>query len=297
MKVNKSLIALIVSMTVFGTVGIFSKQIPLPSGAIALSRAIIGMISLLIFSLAAKRRYDFEKIKKNLKLLVFSGIALGMNWMLFFLACRTTSVPTATLSYYLAPTFIVLLSFIIFGERLNKKQAVCVLLSLFGMVLASGVTTGVTDGVSLMGIAYGACAAALYATVVILNKKMGDIDPIDKTTVQFLIAGVSLVPYVLASSDLTLDALSFDGVIYLLLIGILHTGVCYVLYFGCVSRLKASTVAVYSYIDPVVSIIVSTLIFSEPIDAFVLVGAVMILGSSSISEIDFSCLKSHKSKQ
>ncbi|MBQ9071345.1 MAG: EamA family transporter [Clostridia bacterium] len=288
-KNTRSLIWLITSMTVFGTVGIFSKYIPLPSGVIAFARAFIGTLFLAVFLLVRKRKPDCEKIKKNLKYLIPSGIALGANWILFFLACKTTTVPTATLSYYLAPTILVILSVFIFKEKLSSKQIISVSVALFGMVLASGVI-GDAEGVSIIGIICGICAALLYAVVVIFNKLMRDIDPVDKTLVQFVISSVALLPYILLAENAIALELEVSYIVYALIIGIIHTGAAYVLYFGSVAKLKSSTVAIYSYIDPIISILVSTVFFEEPISLLAIVGAALILGASFFSEVDVKTL-------
>ena len=294
MKMNKekfALGALIGTMTVFGTVGILSKNIPLPSGAIALARSVIGFLFLVAFMLVKRAKPNLEAIKKNLTKLILSGICLGANWIFFFSACKVTTIATATLSYYLAPTFIILTAVFIFSERLTPKKGVCVALALFGMVLVSGVLGDSSDGVGYIGIAFGLVAAALYAAVVILNKLMSDIDPIEKTLVQFFVSSVVLLPYVFFFEDIGSTEWSPKTVIFLLVLGVVHTGIAYVLYFGSASILSAQTMAIYSYIDPIVSIIVSVLIFSESIGVGQMIGAVLIIGSALVAEVDFDFKK------
>ena len=196
MKNKSQIIALIVSMTVFGTVGIFSKQIPLPSGVIALSRSVIGVLFLAAVMLIMGRRPDMSAIRKNLVKLILSGICLGANWILFFEACKQTTVASATLSYYLAPTILVIASVFIFSEKITLKRAVGMLATLAGMILVSGVIGG-AEGVRGVGVLLGIAAAFLYATVVIFNKLLCDMNAFDKTAVQFLVSALVLIPYVL----------------------------------------------------------------------------------------------------
>ena len=272
-------------MLIFGTIGIFSKHIPLPSGAIALARAVIGIVFLALMMLMRKKRPSLASIRKNLIKLLISGVCLGANWLLFFVACRETTVPTATLSYYLAPTFMVLASALLFKEKITLSRAAAVLIALLGMTLASGVIEGGAEGVTLRGILFGTAAAALYATVVMTNKTMTDIDVFDKTSVQFAVSAAVLTPYVIFAEDTSSAAFDLRTVIFILIVGILHTGIAYALYFGSANKLPAATIAVLGYIDPVVSILVSVLFFNEPISALGIIGAVLILGASLISEL------------
>ncbi len=295
MKNTKQLLALITSMTIFGTLGIFSKHIPLPSGVIALVRAVIGVIFLAAVMLAIGRKPDMQAIRKNLLNLVISGVCLGANWILFFEACKQTTVATATLSYYLAPTILVIASAFIFSEKITKKRVLCMLVTLMGMVLVSGVIGG-AEGVRGIGILLGIAAAFLYATVVIFNKLLRDMNAFDKTAVQFLVSSVVLIPYVLIFERIEPQALDAKAIIGTLIIGIIHTGLAYALYFGAATALPSTTVAIYSYIDPVVSILAATLIFREPLGVQGIIGAVLIIGTALLSEIDIGVILRKKEK-
>lgn len=293
----KSLTALVLSMLIFGTVGIFSKHIPLQPGAIAFVRATVGMLFLITVMAILRKKPNFASIRKNLPYLMISGICLGANWILFFAACRYTTVPTATLSYYLAPAILIIAAFFVFREKITVKKALAILVALFGMVLAAGVIEGGAEGVSYIGILFGLAAAVLYATVVIFNKLMSDIDAFDKTVVQFGVCGAVLLPYVLIFEGVNDIKVDFKTVIFALLVGIIHTGAAYALYFGVTSKLSSDTIAIYSYIDPVVSILVSTVFFKEPITLLGALGAVLIIGASLISEIDVKNVKSRKTDE
>lgn len=282
---NKSKSALILAMLIFGTVGIFSKHIPLPSGAIALARSLIGAVFLLLYMLVCRRKPDFVKIKENILLLLSSGICLGANWILFFMACKNTSIPTATLSYYLAPVILVLTSTFIFGEKLGVKQISVAFVALLGIALASGVMGG-EKGVNPVGVLYGVMAAVLYATVVTLNKKMKNIDAVDKTLVQFSVSAFALLPYVFFVEKVTDYSINANAVWGLIIIGVLHTGIAYLLYFGAATRLKSATVAILSYIDPIISIMVSVLFFGEKIGVLGVLGAILVIGAAVVGEVD-----------
>ena len=273
---------LLTSMAIFGTVGIFVKGIPLSSATIAFSRAVLGLAFLLLFMAATGKKIDYSVLKKHFGVLCLSGVALGCNWILLFEAYRFTTVATATICYYLAPMFIVLVSPLL-GEKLTGKKILCIAAALLGMVFVSGVLQGGISG--LAGIGMGVAAAVLYATVVILNKRLTEIDAYDKTAIQLGIAAVVILPYILISSGLDVRGMQPVNWVLLTVVGVVHTGIAYSLYFGSTKDLSTQTLAIFSYLDPVISILLSALLLKEQLDLFGIIGAVLILGSALYSEL------------
>jgi len=276
---------LVLSMCVFGTIGILRRYIPLSSSLIALVRGVVGAAFLLLVIAVRRQPLDKTAIRKNLVLLVASGAAIGFNWILLFEAYNYTSVATATLCYYLAPILVILAAPFVLKEKLTLKKGLCALVALLGMVLVSGVLDSGFGGVSEMkGILFGIGAAVLYASVILMNKKMSVIAAYDKTILQLIMASAALLPYVLLTenwSEVTVTGLS---AVLLLVAGVVHTGLAYWLYFGSMGALKAQTVALFSYIDPILAIVLSLVILNEPMSILSGIGAVMILGAAYISE-------------
>ena len=270
-------------MGIFGTIGLFRRYIPLPSGSIAFFRGLIGTLALVLIALLLRKKPDIKAIKKRIVLLCVSGALIGFNWILLFEAYNYTSVSTATLCYYMAPIIVIIASPIFLRERLRAKQIICALAAIAGMVLVSGVLRG--GDVDIRGILLGLGAAALYASVVLINRRLGDVSAYDKTIVQLGAATVVILPYTLLAEDIDTAALTPNVVLLLLLVGVVHTGISYAMYFGSVGALPTQTVAVFSYIDPVVAIILSALILKEPMGVLEAIGAVMILGAAVLGEI------------
>ena len=287
MNNNKEKMMMIGAMTIFGTIGIFRKYIPLPSSLLALARGIIGTAFLLFLVLVVKRdKLSIEAIKRNFVFLVVSGAFIGFNWILLFEAYQYTTVATATLCYYMAPVIVVLVSPFLFKERLTPLKAICVAVALAGMVFVSGIPQSGFGGMSeLKGILLGLGAATLYAIVVILNQYIKDIPAYDKTIMQLGTAAVAILPYTLLTENFADISFTPVAVLMLLFVGIVHTGIAYTLYFGSMSGLKAQTIALFSYIDPVVAIILSAVILQENIGLWGVIGAVMVLGSTMVSEL------------
>ena len=286
MKKNQSKLLFILSMLIFGSIGIFRKYIPLSSSVIAFSRGFIGVLFLLVLILLKKDKLNKKSIKDNLWLLIISGSFIGLNWVFLFESYKYTSVATATLCYYMAPIFVMIASTFLFKERLSLINLVCILIALIGMVFVSGVIeTGFNDKNTLIGVIYGLLAALLYASVIIINKFMKPIPSIDKTVMQLLFSVVILIPYILIGQEFKGMIINLEIILLLLIVGVVHTGLAYALYFDSMKGLKTQSIAILSYIDPVVAIILSALILKENMSIFAIIGAVLILGSSFINEI------------
>ena len=282
---RRSVWMFISSMLIFGTIGIFRRYIPLPSAFLAFSRGILGGLFLLAF-LKLKRRKQAEKLPVRTALwLAVSGAVMGVNWILLFEAYNYTTVAVATLCYYMQPTIVVLLSPVLFKERLTLRKGACAAVAVIGMVLVSGVIGGGPQAGDPRGVLFGLGAAVCYAVVVIMNKKITGVEAFQKTKVQLMSAGIVMIPYLLLTGGFSVDGVSALTVILLLAVGIVHTGVAYVLYFGSLEGLKAQSAAIFSYIDPVAALFFSALFLREPLSLPGIAGAVMIIGSAVVSEI------------
>ena len=276
--------ALISSMLIFGTLGIFRRYIPLSSAVLAVFRGLLGSAFLLVFVFAKGSKLQRLE-RKTLLMLVLTGAVMGFNWMLLFEAYDYTTVATATMCYYMQPTIVILLSPLVFHEKLGLKKLLCALAAIIGMLFVSGVlSSGVSQAQDVRGILFGLGAAAFYSAVVILNKKIEVDDVYEKSVIQLVSAAIVLLPYVLLTENVTSLALSSSAVVMVLVVGLVHTGLAYALYFGSMKKLNAQTIAVMSYIDPVSALLLSAAFLHERLSILGIIGAVLILGSALVSE-------------
>ena len=276
------------SMLIFGTIGVLRRYIPLSSALLAFTRGILG--GLFLFGFVKIRKKSAAKLaRRDLIRLLITGALIGVNWILLFEAYNHTTVAVATLCYYMEPTIVVLLSPLVFRERLTAKKGLCAAVSIIGMVLVSGVigNGGVQSG-DFRGILLGLGAALFYSAVVIMNKKIPEIDAFQRTNVLLLSAGAVMLPYLLLTNGFNVKGVSPLSVLLLLVLGIVHTGIAYTMYFGSMDGMKVQTIAVLSYIDPVSALFLSALFLKEPLSILNIVGAVMIIGSAMVSEIKIS---------
>ena len=275
---------LIASMTIFGTLGPFVRNIALSSGELALYRAILATLLIAAFLLLTKQKIPFANIKKEIPLLLASGAAMGINWILLFEAYKYTTVSTATLSYYFAPVIVTLVCPILFKEKLSGKQLLCFAMSTLGLVMITGIGK-VGGGSDLIGILFGLGAATFYASVILLNKFIKNVEGIHRTLLQFLSAIVVLLPYVAMTGGTTLGSLDSVGWLNLLIVGLIHTGVTYCLYFSSLKELPGQKAAILSYIDPLVAVLISVTVLGEAMTLWQVIGGVLILGFTLWNEI------------
>ena len=278
-------IMLIISMTVFGTLGLFVRNIALSSGELALYRAILAALLIAVFLSATKQKIPFREIKKEIPLLLLSGVAMGFNWILLFEAYKYTTVSVATLSYYFAPVIVTVACPVLFKEKMSGKQWICFLMSTLGIVLITGLGDLSVGNNHFIGILFGLGAACFYAAVILLNKFIKKVEGIHRTFLQFIAAILVLIPYVGFTSGVTLSALNSTGWVCLLIVGFVHTGVTYCLYFSSLKELPGQKAAILSYIDPLVAVLVSVLILGEGMTALQIIGGALILGFTLWNEI------------
>ena len=266
------------SMAIFGTLSVFVRNIPLASGELALYRAVLASLLIGGYLLLTRQKLDLAGIRRELLLLLLSGVAMGFNWILLFQAYRYTTVSVATLSYYFAPVIVTVLSPVLFHEKLSRRQIVCFVMSTVGLVLVIGVTDLARGGSHFTGILFGLGAAVLYATVILLNKSIRNISGIHRTFLQFLAAILVLIPYVACTGGFHLAGMPALGWGCLLVVGLFHTGVTYCMYFSALKELSGQEASILSYIDPLVAVVISVLVLHEPITASQLAGGILILG-------------------
>lgn len=291
---KKYKLGLIISMLIWGSIGIFVKYINFTSSQIALVRAIVGSIFLIIFSMISKESLSKEKIKSNLLVLICCGICLGFNWIFLFQAYHYTTVSTATICYYLAPIIVMFLSPFLLKEKLNSVKVCCIVAAMIGMLCIVGIDKSSMGENNMVGILYGLSAACFYTGVVILNKFLKGISGRDSATVQLSVSAIFLLPYVIFTEKISLVGVSSQSIILLLVLGVVHTGIAYLLYFTVIQKIESQTVAIYSYVDPISAIFMSAIILNESMSLLQIIGGILILGSTFISEVYSNKIKSQE---
>ena len=284
-KAGSPRMMIVLSMAIFGTIGLLVRNIGLSSGEIALYRAVLAAVLIGLFLLVTRQKLPLKAMKKELPLLLLSGVAMGFNWILLFEAYKYTTISVATLSYYFAPVIVTVACPILFKEKMGKKQWLCFAMSTLGIVLITGLGDMSGSNQHVIGILLALGAACLYATVVLLNKFIKNVEGLHRTLLQFMAAIVVLVPYVLFTGGTDIGTLDGTGWGCLLTVGLLHTGVAYCLYFSALRDVPGQKAAILSYIDPLVAVLVSVAILREPITWLQILGGLLILGFTLWNEL------------
>ncbi len=281
---KKYKLTVIFTMLIWSSVGIFSKEINLNPYEIAFFRSVIGCIFILSIVLLRREKIDFEGIKANYKVLIVSGASLGLGWTMQFLGFKYTTVSITTLAYYNAPIIIIIMSAILLKEKITLKKVLCILAALGGLALiVNSNASQAGDYNHKLGITYAVIGAFFYASLVVLNKFVKDISNSTMTIFQLFMAAVAIIPFLFING---MTVMNIDGrsLIFLFIVGILHTGIVYIIYLSTVKHLEGQTLAILSYIDPIFAVILSSIILSESLGFLQIIGGILILGSAFISE-------------
>lgn len=284
----KTKIQFILSMIIFGTIGLVVRYIDLSASERALLSSFLGCLFLLLIFILMKKKIVWTAVKSNALFLILSSIALGGNWIFLYQSYDHTTLANATLGYYFAPVFVMILSPLVLREPLSMKKIVCILVAIIGMVLIVGEGLSAPDSEDLLGLSFGLIAAAFYAALLLLNKFIKEIGKLELTIIQLGTTSLLLLPYVLLTEGFGIFALSSSSIPFIFLLGIVNTGIGFLLFFSGMENLKGQSIAMLSYVDPFVAIMISALILQEQMTIVQIFGGVLLLGSTFISEIGFS---------
>ena len=277
-----SRILFVFAMLIFGSVGVFVKSITLSSGIITLTRGVIGSIIISLYVLISRTHLNFKQIKKQLPLLCISGAVMGGNWIFLFEAYKNMSVGVATVIYYFAPIIVFIASFFLFRDKFSLPKLIGILSSVIGIIVIN-FDSSITS--STYGIFSAFMSAVLYAGVMIFNKYFKNLSGLETTLVQMVSATVMLIIYVAVTERGTVFSPSMQEVIMLIIVGVIHTGFAYVIYFSSMQKMNTQNTAILSYIDPASALIFSTIFLNERMSIMGIIGAVLILGGTIFSQL------------
>ncbi len=284
MEERKARSQLIFTMLLFGTIGTLTRFIDMPSSVIALGRAFFSVITIILVLGLRGQKLDREAIKRNIGWLILGSTFMCFNWVCQFEAFKYTTIAVSTLCYYMQPIFYILAAAIVIKEKLSPRKLACVAVAFCGMILVSGVLQTGLHLSEMKGVFFGIAGGFFYAMVVLVNKYMKDISPVNTTIVQMALVTLIMLPYSAATGGFGESKVTLIGIILLIVLGAVHTGIGYIIYFDAVNKLPAQTVGILSYIDPVEAVLLSAFFLKEPMTISTVIGAVMILGATAYSE-------------
>ena len=270
----------ILSMLIFGTNGILVHHISLASSQIILMRTLIGGLLLTLIVLL-RGGFDRAGIRADLLPLLLGGSVLGLNWVALFEAYRQLNVSLATLIYYVGPILVLLFSPVLFREKLNSRKITSVVLVAVGLVCISGSIA--LRGMSMRGLLTAVVSALFYAAVIIFNKRITNTGGLQTAALELDIAFVIVLIYMMLTVGPPHPAVS--DIPWIAVIGLVNTGLAYLLYFSGLQKLPAQSAALISYVDPVSALVFSALFLHETMTPVQILGAVLIIGGAVFEEL------------
>ena len=291
MSRSKSLIFFIASMVIFGTNGLIVANISLGSAEIVLMRTFLGSLFLLAIVLV-KRSFSFADLKADLVPATMGGAALGLNWVLLFSAYRSAGVGLSTLTYYCGPIIVLALSPVLFKEKLTWNKLLAIAAVAVGMFCITGDIEPGSDVQT--GILFGGGAALLYASLIVANKRVKRLSGLNCAMYELIVAFFVVLIYLLASNVKLPVIPAAEDIVWVLVIGLVNTGLAYYLYFSSLQKLPGQTVALVCYIDPLTALLVSGAFLGEKLLGVQIAGAVLILGGACLGELKFKKTENKK---
>ncbi|MBT2701569.1 DMT family transporter [Bacillus sp. ISL-40] len=292
----KSKIQFILSMIIFGTIGLVVRYIDLSSSERALLSSFLGCLFLLLVFFMIKKKISWNLVKSNALFLILSGIALGGNWIFLYQSYDHTTIANATLGYYFAPVFVMILSPFVLREQLSIKKIVCIGVAIIGMLMIVGEGVSASRSNDILGLSFGLIAAAFYAALLLLNKFIKDMGKLELTIIQLATTTLLLMPYVFLTEGFGIFEVSSSSIPFILILGIINTGIGFWLFFSGMEKLKGQSIAMLSYVDPFVAILISAIILKEQMTIVQMLGGVLLLGSTFVSETKFIRLYKQSTK-
>lgn len=271
----------IVSLLIFGSNGVFASHIDMTSAEIVCMRTLIGSLALILVLLISRTKLDWAVMKRESFKLITAGICLGVNWALLFEAYKLMSVSIATLTYYLAPIIVLILSPLLLREKQSARAYIGMGAAVVGLVLAVGLGDA---SVTATGLIVGLGSAVFYAGLIIFNKKIDGVTGLPLTTIEMVIAACVMLPYVLLTGGYVGFPPDMEGTLYLIFLCLVNTGLACWLYFSSMNRLPARAVALFGYVDPVSALIFSAVFLGDRMGVLQIAGAVLVFAGAAFGQ-------------
>lgn len=279
---KRAFVKYLCALLLFGLNGIVANQIALNSYEIVFLRTLIGSALLILIFLLGKGRFHWKEHTRDVGFIVLSGIAMGASWMFLYEAYQQVGVSYASLLYYCGPVIVMILSPLMFKEKLTMPKILCFLTVLVGIILVNGRMTA--DRLNTWGLLCGALSAVMYFFMVTLNKRSREIVGMENAVIQLTISFLAVAVFVGFKQAFIIHVPASSWP-WILLLGIVNTGIGCYLYFSPLSQLPVQTVAVCGYLEPLSAVLFAALLMGEKMTAIQYLGAACIIGGAMIGEL------------
>ena len=273
-------IFVILAAALWGTIGIFGKQLSILGFStlqIVSIRAVISSIAIGIFLLIRNRellKIDFHDSLYFVGTGIFSFVFF--NWC-YFIAINKTSLSVAAILLYTAPTIVMIFSVLLFKEKMTKRKIVSLILTFMGCIFVTAFVNNAGQNISISGVLAGLGSGLGYALYSIFGRyALRKYDSITVTLYTFVFASIGLIPISNLKGMISLFS-NINAVYYAISLALLTTVLPFLLYTKGLSYLETSKASIIATLEPVVATIIGILVFSEPITFFKVSGILIVL--------------------
>lgn len=274
-NLNRGSLEMVAAMLISGTIGWLVMLSGQPVQDVVFWRCVFGAATLLLICAAMGYLRLALLSRTVVTLAVLSGVAIVGNWLLLFASYSRASISIATAVYNVQPFLLVILGALFLGERITLQKLLWLSLSFLGMLAVVSAHGGEDGGANeyLLGIAMALGAALLYAIAALIIKRLQGVPPHLIALLQVCVGALLLAPLANLSS---LPQGSGTWSI-LLTLGVVHTGIMYVLLYGAIQKLPTALTGALSFIYPVAAIAVDWVVFDHRLGALQWLGVAAIL--------------------
>nr|WP_315019591.1 DMT family transporter [uncultured Aminipila sp.] len=272
----------IFALLLFGSNGIVASYISLNSYEIVFLRTLIGSLFLITVFVITKGKLRRLQNKKDFIYLIISGTAMGASWMFLYEGYRQIGVSMATLAYYCGPVIVMILSPVMFREKMTGTKLLGFLAVIIGMLCVNG--QSLSQGRPSWGLICGILSAIMYAIMVVFNKKAVSITGLENSMYQLFISFITVAIFIGLKQGFSVHIIQ-GNLMPILLLGVVNTGIGCYLYFSSIGGLPVQTVSICGYLEPLSALIFSAAILGEKLSPVQIVGAVLILGGAAFGEL------------
>lgn len=279
---KKALIKYLCALLLFGLNGIVASRIAMSSYEIVFLRTLIGSVLLIAIFLISKGKFHIKQNKRDALFILLSGIAMGASWMFLYEAYQQIGVGFASLLYYCGPVIVMILSPLIFKEKLTASKIVGFIIVLIGIVLVNGKTAA--TGNNTWGLFCGAMSAVMYFFMVTLNKQSKSITGMENSVIQLTVSFLTVAVFVGFKQAFVIHVPG-EAWVWILILGIVNTGIGFYLYFSPLAKLPVQTVAICGYLEPLSAVVFAALLLGEKMTVVQVIGAACIIGGAMVGEL------------
>lgn len=252
---GESMFELIISMSLWGTLGAFVLWSELSAVEVAFYRCLIGAFFIGGWLIKSKEKID---LSKQTFITAMAGVFLILNWLFLFKSFQISTITIGNISYYLQPIILIILSIFIYQEKVSFKKWMLILLALSGVILTIDLHNLISPHI-LLGVCFALLAALLYSFLTLVMKQV-NLSYIKVIFIQLLTGTIILFPFA------HFRLLSITTLMCLIIIGVIHTLFAYFLYYSAIKKTSFTQIAILSYLDPIVAIITDVIFFHRQLN-------------------------------